>query len=403
MEIPRPNYGYKKQRFFARTAFVFLKRTRLASGGLLMIHLSLPRAFALFTITLFVPAFLIADVVTLKNGDRVTGSVVSSDAKVLKMKTEFLGEVEIQWEAVSSIDSPSKLYVTSGDGQTLVGPVKTDADKLEVTTAESGVVEAPLASVAAVRNQEAQDAYVAEIDRLRNPKLTDFWRGFFDSGLALTAGNAETTTFSNAAGATRETQRDKIGLYFTSVYAKAQTVNDETNETLSTTTANAIRGGTRYELNINPKVYTFGFLDLEFDEFQALDLRNVIGGGLGYHLIKNERTTFDVFGGASYNQEFFENDITRRSAEIVLGETLSYQVNGRTSLSERFALYPNMSDTGELRMQFDTSLTTDIFRWLGWNLTLSDRFLSNPVPGRQKNDVLLTTGIRMIFGNEKLR
>ena len=344
-----------------------------------------------------------ADVVTLKNGDRITGSVVSSDAKVLVMKTEFLGDVEIQWEAVSTIDSPEKLYVTSEDGQTLVGPVKTDEDKLAVETAESGVVEAPLASVAAVRNQEAQDAYVAEIERLRNPKLTDFWRGFFDSGLALTAGNAETTTFSNAAGATRQTKRDKINLYFTSVYANAETLNASTGETISASTANAIRGGTRYEVNINDKLFTFGFVDLEFDEFQALDLRNVIGGGLGYHIVKNERTAFDFFGGASYNQEFFQNDITRRSAEIVAGETFSYQLNGRTSFNERFAFYPNMTDTGEFRMQFDSTLTTDIFKWLGWNLTFSDRFLSNPVPGRQKNDVLLTTGVRMIFGNEKLR
>jgi putative salt-induced outer membrane protein YdiY len=361
------------------------------------------RAIALLAILSLTPAFLPADVVTLKNGDRITGAVISSDAKVLKMKTEFVGDVEIQWEAVSSIDSPDKLYVTSEDGQTLVGPVKTEAEKLAVTTAESGVVEAPLATVAAVRNQEAQDAYVAEIERLRDPKLTDFWRGFFDSGLALTAGNAETTTFSNAAGATRQTKRDKINLYFTSVYAKAQTLNPETDEKLSAATANAIRGGTRYEVNVNDKLFTFGFLDLEFDEFQGLDLRNVIGGGLGYHVVKNERTTFDLFGGASYNQEFFQDDITRRSAEIVAGETFTYDINGRTSLTERFAFYPNMTETGEFRMQFDTGLTTDIFKWLGWNLTFSDRFLSNPIPGRQKNDLLLTTGVRMIFGNEKLR
>jgi hypothetical protein len=113
--------------------------------------------------------------------------------------------------------------------------------------------------------------------------------------------------------------------------------------------------------------------------------------------------TFDLFGGASYNQEFFQNDITRRSAEIVTGETFTYNLNGRTSLTERFAFYPNMSETGEYRMQFDTGLTTDIFKWLGWNLTFSDRFLSNPIEGRQKNDVLLTTGVRMVFGAEKLR
>jgi len=34
---------------------------------------------------------------------------------------------------------------------------------------------------------------------------------------------------------------------------------------------------------------------------------------------------------------------------------------------------------------------------LGWHLTLSNRYLSNPLPGTKKNDVLFTTGIRLTF------
>lgn len=342
---------------------------------------------------------LAADTVTLSNGDRVTGSILESNEQTLKMKTEFLGEVEIEWSAVVAVDSPDKLYVTSGAGQTLVGPVTTDDKNFRVKTPSSGEVEIPISEVAILRNEDAELAYQASIERLRNPRLTDFWRGFFDTGLALTAGNADTSSFTNAAGATRATKRDTIKLYFTSVFAKA----DLGLQDGSVATANAIRGGSRYELNVSDKMFTFGFVDLEFDEFQDLDLRNVLGGGLGYHLIKNDRMTFDLFGGASYNQEFFQNDITRRSAEIVSGQEFAFRLNDRTSLTERVAFYPNMSNTGEYRLQFDTSLTTDIFKWLGWNLTVSDRFLSNPVPGRQQNDVLLTTGVRVVFGAEKLR
>lgn len=353
----------------------------------------------LFSLLLASVGTLSADIVTLSNGDRVSGTILESNEQSLKMKAEFLGEVTIDWSAVVAVEAPDKLYVTSGAGQTLVGPVKTDDDKLQVKTPSSGEVEIPLSEVAVLRNEEAELAYQASIERLRNPKLTDFWRGFFDTGLALTAGNAETSSFTNAAGATRSTKRDTIKLYFTSVFAKADLGQEEG----SVATANAIRGGSRYELNVSDKMFTFGFVDLEFDEFQSLDLRNVLGGGVGYHMVKNDRMTFDLFGGASYNQEFFKNDITRRSAEIVTGEEFTFRVNDRTSINERLAFYPNMSNTGEYRLQFDSSVTTDIFKWLGWNITLSDRFLSNPVPGRQKNDILLTTGVRMVFGAEKLR
>lgn len=355
---------------------------------------------AMGALMLAVAAPLAADVVTLSNGDRVTGSILESNEKTLKMKTEFLGEVEIEWSAVTAVEAPDKLYVTSGAGQTLVGPVKTEDDKLQVTTPSSGEVELPLSEVAVIRSEEAEQAYLASIERLRNPRLTDFWRGFFDTGLAMTAGNAQTSSFTNAAGATRATQRDTIKLYFTSVFAKADLQGAEVG---SVVTANAIRGGSRYELNVSDKLFSFGFVDLEFDEFQSLDLRNVLGGGMGYRAIRNERTSLDFFGGASYNQEFFQNNITRRSAEIVSGQELAFRLNDRTSITERLAFYPNMSDTGEFRLQFDTAITTDIFKWLGWNITFSDRFLSNPVPGRQKNDVLLTTGVRLVFGAEKLR
>jgi putative salt-induced outer membrane protein YdiY len=338
-----------------------------------------------------------AAVITLSNGDRVTGEVVQTTGDKLVVKSELMGDVTVAWAAITGIESSDKLYFSSQDGQVLVGPVTTSAGAFTINTENSGRVTVPKAEIAYVRNQAAQEAHDAEIERLKNPKLTDFWRGFFDTNLALTTGNSETMSFANAAGMTRETKRDTIKLYFNSIYARQSTTGE------SVATANAIRGGTRYELNVTDRMFTFGFVDLEYDRFQDLDLRNVIGGGFGYHVKKTERMKFDLFGGATYNQEFFTNDLTRRSAEIVVGEEFDYKLNDRTSFTERLAFYPNMSETGEYRLQFDSSLVTDVFKWMAWNITFSDRFISNPAPGRQQNDVLLTTGIRLVFGGEKLR
>ena len=44
----------------------------------------------------------LADQVTLKNGDRLTGAVVKSDAKVLTLKSEFAGIVAIDWNVAGS-------------------------------------------------------------------------------------------------------------------------------------------------------------------------------------------------------------------------------------------------------------------------------------------------------------
>jgi hypothetical protein len=120
-----------------------------------------------------------------------------------------------------------------------------------------------------------------------------------DTGLSMTRGNSATLAYNLSAKAVRATTRDKITVYSTAVYA-----TDDTNPP-NRTTAHAIRGGIRRDFNISERVFVFGFTDIEYDQTQDLDLRNVLGGGLGYHIIKTKNTTFDVFGGADYEQEFF--------------------------------------------------------------------------------------------------
>jgi hypothetical protein len=60
-------------------------------------------------------------------------------------------------------------------------------------------------------------------------------------------------------------------------------------------------------------------------------------------------------------------------------------------------MFVNMSDRGQYRMNFDLGANTRLFKWLTWNLGFSDRYLSNPVPGRKSNDILYTTGIGISF------
>jgi putative salt-induced outer membrane protein len=217
--------------------------------------------------------------------------------------------------------------------------------------------------------------------------------------LSVTRGNSATLTYNLSAKAARVTTRDKISVYSTAVYATDATTPP------SRTTAHAIRGGIRGDLNVDDRLFVFGFSDFEFDQFQHLDLRNVLGGGLGYHVINTKNTVFDVFGGGDFEQEYFSpnpptepTSLTRKSGEIVLGEELDTKVNNRTTFSEKFSLFPNVSNVGEYRFQLDATAATRLKTWLSWQVTYSDRYLSDPLPGLKKNDVLLSTGLRLTFG-----
>jgi putative salt-induced outer membrane protein YdiY len=332
-----------------------------------------------------------ADTVQLKNGDRYSGDVLRSDAKDLVLKTEFAGTVTIQWDAVTSITAGQPLTLSLKDGQTVVGTVTTSGDQFIVATRETGQVTAARASVQAIRNADEQRAYEAQIDRFRNPSLLDLWSGFVDTGFARSAGNSRTSAFNLGVNAARATPRDKIGVYATSIRASNSTTG------IKVRTANASRGGARYELNLTEKVFAFGFTDIEADEFQNLDLRVAPGGGFGYHLYKKEKNFFDLFGGASYNREFFFNNIDRSAGEILFGNELGYQFNQTFGVTEKFVIFPNLSDGGEFRMNFDASAITRVAKWLSWQLTVSDRYLSLPVAGAKKNDMLFTTGVRVTF------
>ncbi|HEY2546559.1 MAG TPA: DUF481 domain-containing protein [Candidatus Acidoferrum sp.] len=345
----------------------------------------------------------LADQVTLKNGDRLTGTIVKSDAKTLLLKSDFAGDVNLQWDAVTGIVSSQPLHLSLKDGQTIVGTVTTDDGKLEVATKETGPVAASKDAIVAVRNDAEQKAYDDQIERLRHPHLSDFWSGLLDTGLSVTRGNSESLTYTLSGKAARVTDRDKISVYSTALYSNS-TVNG-----VNSTTAHTILGGIRADLNVSEKLFVFGFTDFEYNPFQDLDLRNVLGGGLGYHVINTKATTFDVFTGGSYNQTFFgavaatatvpaTAAVTQKTGEVVFGETFNAKLNSRTTVTEQFSLYPNVSDTGTYRFQFDATAATKLKGWLSWQVTYSDRFLSDPLPGFKTNDLILSTGVRLTFG-----
>src|SRR5437667_12497173 len=121
----------------------------------------------LLTATLLVGAAY-ADQVTLKNGDRLSGSVLKSDAKALTLKSEFAGTVAIDWTAVDTITSAAPLYLTLKSGQVLLGPVETSNGVIQVKTADAGTDTTAKTQVATIRCKEEQDDSPAAVERLRN-------------------------------------------------------------------------------------------------------------------------------------------------------------------------------------------------------------------------------------------
>ncbi len=327
-----------------------------------------------------------ADQLILKNGDRITGKLVKKDGAKVTLKSDLMGDVTVAWDAVTSLSSDEPVTVVLPGGRKVLGKLQTTGDQVSVVT--SGATEtAALAQITAIRNTEEQRAY----DRLERPGFADLWAGYADLGLSAARGNAKTNTFTTAVNAVRATRTDKTTVYFNQIYATA-TING-----VNAGTANALRGGIAYNRNLRPRLFVNTFNDYEYDRFQNLDLRFVLGGGLGYSTIKNERSQLDLLGGLDYKHETFNTPLTRKSAEAYGGDDFSHKLSARTSLRQSFRVFTNVTGPGERRMNFDLGANTNLWKWLAFQISASDRFLSNPVGGRQRNDVLLTTGLRLSF------
>jgi putative salt-induced outer membrane protein YdiY len=344
-----------------------------------------------------------ADQITLKNGDRLTGTVVKSDGKTVVLHTEFAGDVTVQFSAITELTTEKPLHVALKNGQTVVGSISTSDGKIAVEPASGAPVEAPKDSVVAIRNDADQLAY----EKSLNPGLLDGWTGAAVVGFSLTGGNSETENLSLAFNAARTTKADKLSLYVNAIYGTNQ---------LSTpsTTANTENGGIRYDRNINPRAFGFVAADFSSNALQDLNLRSVGSVGLGYHAIKNDRTTLDFLAGGNFTDEnytqtimvaavgsmpaySYSSKLIHNFGALTLGEELTHKAGKSTVLTEKLYFYPDLTESGEYRGTLDLGSATKISKWLGWQNHFGDIYVSNPPEGTKQNDVVLTTGLTFSF------
>jgi putative salt-induced outer membrane protein YdiY len=332
---------------------------------------------------------LLADQITLKNGDRISGKIVTSDEKSLTLKSEFAGEIKIDRAGIVTITSDAPLNVTGKAGPPSTGRVETVGEELRV-----GGQPVRLAD-AMIRDDASQKAWEREQERINHPKLNDFWAGSITFNLASASGNASTTAMGASANATRTAGRNKMGLYFNQVYATQSTAEP------FGATANSVRGGFRVDRDLSNKLFVFGFTDFDYNEFLSLDLRSVLGGGLGYHILKNDKGFWDFGAGGSWNREKFADGLVRNAGELLFSEESSYNLLSKVTWSQRASFFPNLSETGEYRFNFDTNATVPVLKWMEWNVGYSLRYLSNPPVGKVSRDTMLTTGVRVSFDQTK--
>jgi hypothetical protein len=334
---------------------------------------------------------VLADQITMKDGDRITGDIVKKDGGAVTIKSKNFGTVTLKWDDIGAIKTDQPLNVVLSGDRTVKADIQTQDGRIQVT-APTASQEVAVADVVTLRNDAEQKIY----DRFRHPGLLDLWTITGSLNIAGTKGNAGTSTLTTPFNFVRATNTSRTMAYFNSIRSTAN-INGANSQT-----AKAIRGGWGYNRNFTKRAFFNGFNDYEYDKFQLLDLRVVLGGGIGYQIRSAEHGQLSVVAGGDWNREAFgasaaQAALTRKSGEAYWGNDFSYKLTSRTNLAQAFRMFNNLSNTGQYRMNFDVGATTPLTKSLNWTISLSDRYLSDPVPGRKKSDFLYSTGLGFSF------
>lgn len=232
------------------------------------------------------------------------------------------------------------------------------------------------------------------------------WDGDFNAGYSLSAGNTDSQSFNLGLDTTYQRPDDKLSL--SAQYLESRSRSVTSGVTTTSITALQWRLGSRYDRDLTPQ--EFGFVGLEFshDRIRQLDLRTVLSGGLGRHVVKERDDQWDVYGGLSYREDLYGgdgvliNDVMQtrlETVEILLGEESSHQLAGTPArFKQKFVLYPSLFNDQGTRATLDAGLQLDISKTLSLSVKLQGRYDSLAQAPAEKYDLLFLTGLSVKLG-----
>jgi putative salt-induced outer membrane protein len=226
------------------------------------------------------------------------------------------------------------------------------------------------------------------------------WRGLAGASISTTSGNSSSSNVLINADMARLTVADKISV--------GGFANRGSSTAAGVTTTSNSKWGLngQYDYNLTPRMYVFGKLGLDGDKVIDLSLRRTLGAGMGYKVINEANTTFDVFGGlanihSSYNNPQVIGSATGTSfstTSLLLGEESTHKLSDTIFFKQRVELYPRITGDGGTFAKGTANLGMSLGSGMSLNVGLVDNYNSVPGFSLKKNDLALFTGVSMTLG-----
>ena len=220
------------------------------------------------------------DIVTLRNGDRITGEVVSVSRGRLQFKTDDVGTINIEWDKVVKLEAVGLFEVETSSGRRLLGSLTSGTARvLNVTTIDGAV---PLAM---------------DIVTSVTPLGRTFWSrldGSLNGGFSYThsSGIAQATL---SADTTYRRLNSKFLISGSTTLTDDRDGSDDDDDRAALSFSSYRYRGPRW---FCPIAGTF-----ESNKSLGLVLRSQGGGAIGQRLVNTNRAQFEIGGGLVGNNE----------------------------------------------------------------------------------------------------
>lgn len=312
-----------------------------------------------------------AAIVTLKNGDQVSGELKQLSGDVLTFQSSVFGEVKIPWKEVAKLDAAKPVRVELKDGTTVKGKVAVDDDAVTIDQGELG------------QSQPLPREQIAAF----NPPIIDQsvqYSGHLNLAGAFNRGNSD------------EDQLNFNGEFVARTPEDRYTVSGEVNEAKSagTKTTSNRRLLMQYDNFLDQKNYVFARARAESDEMADLNLRTSLGGGYGRQFLENDITKFSGEIGLNYVNEDYDVSPDRSFPTLSVGYKYDRKFfDKKLVFFNNVTLDANLDDTEDLLARGRIGFRVPLTHNLNVSTQLNVDYDNQPADGAKKTDTALVFSV----------
>ncbi len=329
-------------------------------------------------------------IVVLKDGDRISGRLVEITGGVWRFHHPA-GDLAIPTADIAGFTSIDTLGMRLTGGRLLRGTISSTGRGLVIRSPDGSMTTVQPGEIEAVGDP-------ADLDALKPVKIgfftpfTRFWAATIAAGFSDKSGNSRSQGIAGDVEITRTSPKDRLRI--------RGGVNRERAEVGGgpfETTVSKFYGSVRADLFFNSRVFAFVSTSQERDTFQDLDLRSSYNGGLGLQLIQAPHMDlrFSASGGARV--ENFSSGGQTTSAILKTGASFKRTL-GPAVFGWTLEWAPNVQDFADYTLKSDASVTTVVYKGMGFRFGVLNDFNNTPQPGVKKHDMLISTSLTYSLG-----